>query len=145
MAKSSHVMPYGGRWAVKNIPGKGGRSSTSVYHTKQEAIDAGRSIARKRGVELIVHGNHGQIFRSPEPSGRFDEELVRAAVRTSSAPSGASKSAAKKSAAKKSAAKTSGAKKSGAKGSGSQKSGVKKSGSAGGRAKKSAAKKPSKK
>lgn len=56
--KNQHVVPHNGRWAVK---GAGNQRATSVHDTQQQAIDAGREIARKHQSELVTHRPDGRI------------------------------------------------------------------------------------
>lgn len=56
--KNQHVVPHADGWAVK---GAGNQRATSVHHTQQQAIDAGRGIARNQHVELVIHRPNGQI------------------------------------------------------------------------------------
>lgn len=49
MGKNQHVVPHNGEWAVK---GEGNGKATSVHRTQQEAIDAGRGIAKTKEVSL---------------------------------------------------------------------------------------------
>ena len=63
-----HVVPHEGQWAVV---GEGNSRATSVHRTQQEAIDAGREIARNQGGELLIHGRDGQI-RDRDSSGGHD-------------------------------------------------------------------------
>ncbi|AKF37336.1 DUF2188 domain-containing protein [Yersinia enterocolitica] len=58
MGKNQHVVPHNGEWAVK---GEGNGKATSVHRTQQEAIDAGRGIAKNQGSELVIHRPNGQI------------------------------------------------------------------------------------
>ncbi|HAT4986190.1 TPA: DUF2188 domain-containing protein [Serratia marcescens] len=44
-AKNQHVIPHKGQWAVS---GEGNQRVTSVHPTQQQAIDAGRGIARNQ-------------------------------------------------------------------------------------------------
>lgn len=56
---SQHIVknPDGG-WAVK----KGGSSkATKIYKTKEEAIEQGKTIAKKQKAELYIHGQDGRI------------------------------------------------------------------------------------
>lgn len=55
---NQHVVPKDGDWGVR---GEGNSRLTSVHQTKQEAIDAARTIAHNQRAELIVHGQNGQI------------------------------------------------------------------------------------
>lgn len=125
MDKNSHVVPCKDGWAVKSGAKRSGRpAAASIYPTKQEAIDAGRSIAQQQGSDLIVHGSSGQMLHSTSPLSSLDEQKVRDAVRfvsstTTNQSPAIKKSVAKKSTGKKevnrSAARKSGAKKSVAK------------------------------
>ncbi len=56
--RNQHIVPHEGGWAVR---GAGSQRATSVYRTQQEAIDAGREIARNQGTELLIHGRDGRI------------------------------------------------------------------------------------
>lgn len=56
--RNQHVVPHDNGWAVR---GAGSRRATSVHQTQQQAIDAGRSISRNQGSELLIHGRNGQI------------------------------------------------------------------------------------
>jgi len=79
MAKNQHVVPHGEGWAIQ---GEGSKQVTSVFHTKREAIDKAQEIASQSGVELLVHGPNGQIFRSVDIPGRLTDTEIRDAVRT---------------------------------------------------------------
>jgi len=56
--RNQHVVPHQNGWAVR---GAGSSRATSVHQTQSAAIDAGRSISRNQGSELLVHGRNGQI------------------------------------------------------------------------------------
>jgi hypothetical protein len=56
--RNQHVVPHDDGWAVR---GAGSQRATSVHDTQQQAIDAGREIARNQGSELLVHGRDGRI------------------------------------------------------------------------------------
>lgn len=56
--KNQHVVPHGKEWAVK---GAGNEKATSVHRTQQEAIEAGRQIAKNQQSELLIHNQKGQI------------------------------------------------------------------------------------
>ena len=56
--KNQHVVPHEDGWAVR---GEGNYRVTSVHDTQQEAIRAGRDIARNQGAELFIHGENGRI------------------------------------------------------------------------------------
>jgi hypothetical protein len=57
-AKSQHVVPRGGFWAVRK---SGSDRATRVFDTQEDAISAGRKIARKQGTELYIHDRDGLI------------------------------------------------------------------------------------
>jgi hypothetical protein len=60
MAKSPvHITPRGGQgWAVIR---QGNERATSLYSTQAQAAQAGRDIARRDHVEILIHGRDGQI------------------------------------------------------------------------------------
>lgn len=82
--RNQHVVPHGDKWAVKS---EGSERFTSVFDTKQEAIDNAREIARRSGTELLVHGRSGQVFRSVDSPGRLSEQTIRKVVREFAQPS----------------------------------------------------------
>lgn len=96
--KNYHVVPDSKKWAVKE---EGSRRFTSVYNTKQEAIDAARSHASG----FVVHGPTGQIFQKLTVSGKLSPMLIRQAVRTVSGKSMSKGSIKKRTAAKKATSK----------------------------------------
>lgn len=54
-----HVSPSGDRWEVR---GDGAKRASSLHDTKKEAVDTGRSLAKKRAPsELIVHRKDGTV------------------------------------------------------------------------------------
>lgn len=55
---NQHVVRRPDGWAVKS---EGGQRASSVHRTQQEAIDAGREVARNQKSELLVHGRNGRI------------------------------------------------------------------------------------
>lgn len=57
-SKNQHIVPHLGGWAVK---GAGNQRASSVHDTQQQAIDAGRDLARRQGSELIIHRPNGRI------------------------------------------------------------------------------------
>jgi len=77
-ARNQHVVRHGNKWAVQS---EGSAKFTSVFDTKQEAIDSAREIARRSGAQLLIHGRTGQIFLSTDSPGRLSEETVRRVVR----------------------------------------------------------------
>lgn len=56
--RDQHVVPHKDGWAVR---GAGSRRASSVHDTQEQAIDAGRSVARNQGSELYIHGRDGRI------------------------------------------------------------------------------------
>lgn len=66
--RNQHVVPHTAGWAVR---GAGSSKATSVYKTQQQAIDAGRSIAKNQKSELLVHGADGKI-RARDSHGQDD-------------------------------------------------------------------------
>ena len=57
-SRNQHVVPHDRGWAVR---GAGSQRASSVHRTQQEAIDAGREIARNQGSELLIHRKDGRI------------------------------------------------------------------------------------
>jgi uncharacterized protein YdaT len=58
VAKNQHVVPHGGKWAVK---GDGNRRVSRVTSTQQDAIKVAREIARRQGSDVVIHGRDGRI------------------------------------------------------------------------------------
>ena len=56
--RNQHVVLHDDGWAVR---GAGSQRATSIHRTQQDAIDAGREIARNQGSELFIHGRDGRI------------------------------------------------------------------------------------
>ena len=77
-SRNQHVVPHGDKWAIE---AKASQQFTSVFDTKQEAIDNAREIARRSGADLLIHGRSGQIFRSADSPGRLSENTIRKVVR----------------------------------------------------------------
>lgn len=57
MPRYVHVEPTGEGWAVKD----GSSGSVGSFQTKEDAVRAGREIARSKNGEHIVHGRDGRI------------------------------------------------------------------------------------
>ena len=57
MARNQHVVPHGGRWAVKS---DGSQRASRVVGTRGEAIEVARRIARNQGTDVVIHGNEGE-------------------------------------------------------------------------------------
>ena len=56
---SKHVVPSSsGGWVVKN---SGAVRASKSFDTQQQAVDYGRSAAKKVGTELYIHGRDGTI------------------------------------------------------------------------------------
>ncbi|MDQ9172057.1 DUF2188 domain-containing protein [Oxalobacteraceae bacterium R-40] len=60
MTKKSnhHVVPHPDGWAVRR---ENATRVSGVYSTQSKAIDAGRSMSKNQGTELLIHGKNGQI------------------------------------------------------------------------------------
>ncbi|MFI3132038.1 DUF2188 domain-containing protein [Mammaliicoccus sciuri] len=56
--KNVHVTKNGDGWQVKR---EGGKRASSHHNTQKEAIDSARNIAKRDGVENIIHGRDGKI------------------------------------------------------------------------------------
>ena len=56
--RNQHIVPHKDGWAVR---GAGSQRASSVHRTQQDAIDAGRDIARNQQSELFIHGRDGRI------------------------------------------------------------------------------------
>jgi hypothetical protein len=56
--KNIHTVPFGDRWAVKK---EGVEAAISTHKTKSIAQDKGTSLAKKDGVEHVIHGRDGRI------------------------------------------------------------------------------------
>ncbi|UZW58922.1 DUF2188 domain-containing protein [Lysobacter enzymogenes] len=53
-----HVVPHPDGWAVKR---EGAERASSVHERKADAGEAGRDLARKDEVELVIHRRDGRI------------------------------------------------------------------------------------
>lgn len=56
--KAVHVVPAGGKWAVRK---EGSSKASSAHQTQQAASKAGKSMAKKEKSELFIHGRDGRI------------------------------------------------------------------------------------
>ncbi|WP_046656927.1 DUF2188 domain-containing protein [Lysobacter capsici] len=56
--KDVHVVPHPEGWAVKR---EGADRASSIHDRKADALDVGRDLARKDEVELVIHGQDGNI------------------------------------------------------------------------------------
>jgi hypothetical protein len=77
-ARNQHVVPHPEGWAIQS---EGSKRITAVFSDKRKAIDRAQEIADRAGVELIVHGRHGQPFYSTNMPGQFTLKEMRAAMR----------------------------------------------------------------
>lgn len=58
MAKTVHVLPKDGEWAVK----REGRKADGVFSTQRKAIERARAMAKEKSSgQLAVHGRDGRI------------------------------------------------------------------------------------
>ena len=57
-SKGQHVVPNGGKWAVRSA---GAKRASGVFSTQKEAIARGKELAKNQGTELYVHGEDGRI------------------------------------------------------------------------------------
>lgn len=60
MAANIHVVPHEDHWDVKE---EGSDREVSKHRTQAEAETAGRDLASRNGVELLIHGKDGTIIR----------------------------------------------------------------------------------
>jgi uncharacterized protein DUF2188 len=58
MAGNIHVVPEGEQWAIKE---EGSDEAFQVHETQEAALTDARALAASRGVELVLHGEDGQI------------------------------------------------------------------------------------
>lgn len=56
--KDIHVVPRENGWAVRR---EGATRDSSHHERKSDALDAGRTTARRDRVELVTHGKDGRI------------------------------------------------------------------------------------
>ena len=56
--KNQHIVPTDNGWAIK---GEGNSRATRTFNTKEEALEAGKQIAKNQKAELIIHGKDGAI------------------------------------------------------------------------------------
>ncbi len=86
MAKTLHVYPVDGAWAVKR---EGQRAST--FRTRREAVvTAVRTGKKAKSAQIVVHGKDGRILehrsygmpkiQEPPKKGRLDPRKIAAAV-----------------------------------------------------------------
>ncbi|GAB3261498.1 DUF2188 domain-containing protein [Chitinimonas naiadis] len=53
-----HVVRRGSQWGTLR---EGGLRATQIFDTQQQAIDAGRQMAKHGQGELLIHGENGRI------------------------------------------------------------------------------------
>ena len=56
--KNQNVVPVKNKWAVI---GEGNKKRTVIKHTKAEAIERARKIAKNMRTELVIHNKDGKI------------------------------------------------------------------------------------
>jgi hypothetical protein len=56
--KGQHVVPSGGKWAVRKA---GSPKATRIFSTQEEAISSARTIAKNQKTEVYIHGRNGKI------------------------------------------------------------------------------------
>ena len=56
--EGQHVVRRDGKWAVRRT---GANRARRRFDTQEEAIDAGRAIARRERTVLYIHGEDGRI------------------------------------------------------------------------------------
>lgn len=53
-----HIVRRGDQWGTLR---EGGQRATQIFDTQQQAIDAGRQMAKQGQGELLIHGENGRI------------------------------------------------------------------------------------
>ncbi|MNL59924.1 hypothetical protein D3C87_1836920 [compost metagenome] len=53
-----HIVRRADQWGTLR---EGGQRATQVFDTQQQAIDAGRLMAKQSQGELLIHGENGRI------------------------------------------------------------------------------------
>lgn len=56
--RNIHIVPHQDGWAAKR---EGSKRSSVVERTKAETTKRGRDIAKRDGVELVIHNKNGRI------------------------------------------------------------------------------------
>jgi hypothetical protein len=56
--RNIHIVPTDSGWAVRR---EGEKQPLSEHRTQENADRAGRPIARRDGVEIVIHGRDGKI------------------------------------------------------------------------------------
>lgn len=57
-ARNIHTLQHEDGWAIRR---ESGDRVLSVFSTQQEAIEKGREIAEREGVEHLIHGRDGRV------------------------------------------------------------------------------------
>lgn len=57
---AKHVIYQDDKWVVKS-QGLARANSAKLYDTQQEAVQVARSLAKKSGSDLVIHGRDGRI------------------------------------------------------------------------------------
>ncbi|RPI16330.1 MAG: DUF2188 domain-containing protein [Ignavibacteriae bacterium] len=57
--KNQHIVPLGNGWGVKS---EGSSKFTIITSTKNQAISAGKLLAKSQKSELVIHGKDGKIM-----------------------------------------------------------------------------------
>ena len=65
-ARNVHIVPAGNKWAVKI---EGQKAPVSTHNKQQNAIEAGRPVARREQAELVIHRRDGAIRDSDSYDG----------------------------------------------------------------------------
>lgn len=62
MSKQSVIvtLPYGKAWAVKR---EGAVSFIAIHETEEDAVAAGKVVAKREGVEHIILGDDGEVIK----------------------------------------------------------------------------------
>ncbi|HEY0960082.1 MAG TPA: DUF2188 domain-containing protein [Novosphingobium sp.] len=58
MANQIHVLPHGEGWDVRK---DGAGRSSKHTDNKDEAVEFARDVAKREGLELVIHNGNGQI------------------------------------------------------------------------------------
>jgi hypothetical protein len=57
-AKNLHVVRHAEGWVIRS---EGSTRASSLHDTQQEAIEAGRVLAKKSLITLVIHGRDGRV------------------------------------------------------------------------------------
>jgi len=70
--KDVHIIPRDSGWAVRR---EGATRDSSLHDRKVDAVDAGRTTARRDHVELVTHAKDGRIARVGRGQERIEGDL----------------------------------------------------------------------